>query len=234
MKRNLLAAAFFAATLTGCPGMEIVDPVHEIEGDEFLVVMPFKDPDFPDRWDSNPRGHDAARLTTEVLSREADFGVRAYEDVLGLYLAEDVTKLSPRDVAALCKADYVLLCDFERLELRDPKNINMVQGTARVKVRLFQVERRTPEEEEKERRRADEQRRAREAAGIGPLDWDRGGRFVAKAERVVEARFPSDFMHPGGDIFLDPDQVQEGLMRAVASKVAKLYYPHPKEKIETD
>ncbi|MCO5168115.1 MAG: hypothetical protein M9894_17360 [Planctomycetes bacterium] len=234
MKRNLLAPILFALTLAGCTGAEIQDPVYEIPEDEFLVVMPFKDPDFPDRWDSNPRGHDAARLTTEVLQREADFGVRPYEDVLGLYLAEDVTKLSPRDVAALCKADYVLLCDFERLELRDPKNINMIQGTARVKARLFQVQRRTREEEEKERRRAEEQRQAREAAGMAPLDYDRGGRFIAKAEAVVEARFPSDFMHPGGDIFLDPDQVQEGLLRAVARKVAKLYYPHPKEKIETD
>lgn len=233
MNRTILAAILLASPLSGCGGFDMVDPVWEIEPEEHLVVMPFKDPDFKDRWDS-PRGHDAAMRATEILQRECDFGVRPYEEVLGLFQAEDVTKLSPRDVAALCRSEYVLVCDFEQLDLRDPKNINMTQGTARVKVRLFQVERRSAEVEERERVKNEERNEALRRANMPPIEYDRGGRFIAKAERVVEVRYPNDFMHPGGDIFLKPDDVQQGLLLAAAKKVAKLYYPHAEEKFETD
>lgn len=232
MNRTVLAALLLVSPLAGCAS-DMVDPVYEIAPEDHLIVMPFKDPDFRDRWDS-PRGHEAALRTTEILQRECEFGVRSYEEIYGLYHAEDVNKLSPRDVAALCRADYVLVCDFEQLDLRDPKNINMTQGTARVKVRLFQVQRRTPEQEERERQKSQERDEARRRAGMEPLEYDRGGEFLAKAERVVEAHFPSDFMHPGGDIFLDPDDVQQGLLLAAAKKVAKLYYTHAQEKIETE
>lgn len=232
MNRTVLAALLLAAPLAGCSAND-VDPVWEIAPEDHLVVMPFKDPDFRDRWDS-PRGHEAALRTTEIMQRECEFGVRSYEEIYGLYHAEDVSKLSPRDVAALCRADYVLVCDFEQLDLKDPKNINMTQGTARVKVRLFQVQRRTPEEEERARKQNEERDEARRKAGMEPIAYDRGGEFLAKAERVVEAHYPSDFMHPGGDIFLDPEDVQQGLLLAAAKKVARLYYTHPAEKIETE
>ncbi len=232
MNRTILTALLLVAPLAGCSAND-VDPVWEIAPEDHLVVMPFKDPDFRDRWDS-PRGHEAALRTTEVMQRECEFGVRPYEEIYGLYHAEDVSKLSPRDVAALCRADYVLVCDFEQLDLRDPKNINMTQGTARVKVRLFQVQRRTPEEEERAQQKNRERDEARRKAGMEPLAYDRGGEFIAKAERIVEAHYPSDFMHPGGDIFLDPNDVQQGLLLAAARKVAKLYYTHTAEKIDTD
>lgn len=234
MNRTALAAVLLlVCPVAGCGMGDIVDPVYEIDPDDYLVVMPFKDPDFPERWDS-PVGHETAMRTTENLQREAEFNTRAYEDVIGLYQAEDVSKLSPRDVAALCKADYVLVCEFEELELRDRMSVNIAQGKARVKVRLFEVERRSAEKEEKERVKAEELRAARARAGMPEIPYDRGGRFVGEAERTLEIRYPSDFMSPGGEPFLEPFDIQQGLMLSVARKVAKLYYPHPEEKIETD
>jgi len=228
-----VAALLLACSLAGCSGVEIEDPVFEIDPEDYLVVMPFKDPDFPERWDS-PVGHETAMRTTENLQREAEFNTRAYEDVIGLYQAEDVGKLSPRDVAALCKADYVLVCEFEELELHDPLTVNMRRGKARVKVRLFEVERRSAEREEKERIKAEEMQRARRQAGMPDIPYDRGGRFVGEAERVLEVMFPSDFSSPGGEPFMETLDIQQGLMLSVAKKVAKLYYPHPKEKIDVD
>lgn len=220
--------------LAGCETFGHQDPVWEIEEEEHLVIMPFKDPDFPDRWEGNPRGHDAALRTTQILQREAEFGVRPYEDVIGLFQAEDMSKLSPREVAALCKAEYVLVCDFEELELKDPKSIGLSQGSAQVRVRLFQVERKSEEDEERAARRAEDQRQARERAGMPTLDYDRGGRFIPDAERVISAKFPSDFMSPGGEPFLESPDIEQGLLATVAKKVAKLYYPHQAEKIDTD
>jgi hypothetical protein len=233
MNRTALAPLLLLLPLAGCETLGHTDPVWEIDEDEHLVVMPFKDPDFPDRWDS-PRGHETAMRATEILQREAEFGVRPYEDVIGLFQADDVSKLSPREVAALCKSDYVLVCDFEQLDLRDPKNINMHQGTARVRVRLFQVERKSKEAEDAAERKAAEQRAARERAGLPPLEYDRGGRFIGEAERVIEAKFPSDFMNPSGELFLESADIQSGLLLAAARKVARLYYPHQADKIEKE
>jgi hypothetical protein len=232
MSRTALASLLLLLPLAGCETFGHTDPVWEIDEEEHIVVMPFKDPDFPDRWDS-PRGHETAMRTTEILQREAEFGVRPYEDVIGLFQADDVNKLSPREVAALCKADYVLVCEFEQLELKDPKSINLIQGSSRVRVRLFQVERKSETEEDAAQRKADEQRAARERAGLPPLEYDRGGRFIGDAERVVEARFPSDFMNPGGELFLEASDVEAGLLLATAKKVARLYYPHQEDKIDT-
>ena len=233
MNRTALAPLLLLLVpLAGCETLGHKDPVWEIDEEEHLVVMPFKDIDFPDRWEGNPRGHEVAMRTTQILQREAEFGVRPYEDIIGLFQADDMSKLSPREVAALCKADYVLVCDFEELQLKDPKSINLVQGSARVRVRLFQVERKSKEDEERAARQAEDQRRAREAAGLPPLEFDRGGRFVGDAERVVDAKFPSSFMNPGGELFLESSDVQQGLLLAVAEKVAKLYYPHQESKVE--
>jgi hypothetical protein len=235
MSRTALALLLLPlpALLTGCPGIEIADPVWEIQPDEALVVMPFKDPDFPGRWDS-PRGHQVAQQTTEALQREADFQTRPYDDVLALFQAEDVNKLSPRDVAALTKADYVLVCEFEQLRLKDPLSVNIRQGEAKVKVRLFKVERRTPADEEKERKQQEEQEEARRRAHMPSIPFDRGGVYLVQAERTIEVKYPSDFMSPGGEPFLKEPDIEAGLLAATARKVAKLYYPHQVEKIETD
>src|SRR5687767_8896214 len=139
MNRTAAAALLLVLPLlSGCFGLNHEDPVWEIDSEDALVVMPFKDPDFAGRWTS-PRSHEAAMRTTEILQREAEFGVRPYEEVIGLYQAPEVEKLSPRQVANLCEAEYVLMCDFEELRLKDPLNVNMVQGSARVRCRLFQV-----------------------------------------------------------------------------------------------
>lgn len=233
MTRSALLPALLAAVLTlvGCGGPEIVDPVYPIKEDEFLVVMPFKDPDFPSRWDS-PRGHDLAAHTTEALSQKAEFGVRSYEQVIDLFRADDVKRLSPRDVAALTKSDYVLVVDVEKLELRDRGSVNVQRGTAKAKVRLFKVERRSEEEEAREAQRNREREEAARKAGIPTGPFDAGGRYVREDE--VEAVFPSDYHTEYGSGFLEPGNIQDGLLGVLSRKVAKLYVEHEQEKIEVE
>jgi hypothetical protein len=220
--------------LAGCGmGETLEDPVYELEPEDAMVIMPFKDPDFPVRWES-PQGNETALRTTEVLQREAEFRVLGYEEVLGLFQAEKVNEFGPKDVAANTGADFVLVCDIEEFRLQDPMTFNMRQGFARVKVRLFHVEKRSGEEEARLRERAEEQNEARRRAGLPPVEYDRGGRFIPDAERTVEARFPSDFYSPAGETFMELDEIRTGLTLTMARKVAQLYFVHPKEKIETE
>lgn len=223
------AACLAVLALSGCSANEI-EPVYLIDPEDYCVVMPFKDPDFSSRWDS-PRSHDMGQRTTLVLSERAEFKVRPYDEVINLFQAEDVKKLGPRDVAALTRADYVLVCDVEQFDLQNDV-INLGRGRARAKVRLFKVERRTPEEEAKEAERAKERQAAADRAGIPLGSTDTGGRYVR--EDTIEAVFPSDYHNDYGRLDLKAAEIQEGLMGVISRKVAKLYYTHDEEKIEVE
>jgi hypothetical protein len=210
--------------LAGC-AMPDVEPVHEIKDRESVVVMPFKDPDFPDRW-ASPRGHDLAARTTQALLQRCDFKTREYEQVLELAQGGDARRLGPGEVAARTHSDYVLVCDVVQFDLRDPLSINIQQGTSRVRVRLYQTDtHRGSDARERERDRAQDE--ARERAGLPPLVDDTGVRFIREDE--VVAKFPTDFHEQYGEIFLRPEDIQAGLIVATANKVAQLYYEHPQD-----
>ena len=166
-----------------------------------------------------------------VLTERAEFKVRPYDEVINLFQAEDVKKLGPRDVAALTRADYVLVCDVEQFDLQNDV-INLGRGRARAKVRLFKVERRTPDEEAREAERAKERQAAADRAGIPLGSTDTGGRYVR--EDTIEAVFPSDYHNDYGRLDLKAAEIQEGLMGVISRKVAKLYYTHDEEKIEVE
>jgi hypothetical protein len=225
--RSFLALA--ALALAGCSANEI-EPVYLIEPEDYCVVMPFKDPDFASRWDS-PRSHDMGQLTTAALTERAEFKVRPYEDVISLFQADDVKKLGPREVAALTRADYVLVCDVEKFDLENDV-INLGRGKARAKVRLFKVERRTPEEEAKEAEKAREREEVAKRVNIPVSSTDAGGRYVR--EDIIEAVFPSDYHNDYGRLDLKAAEIQTGLMGVISRKVAKLYYTHDEEKIEVE
>lgn len=229
MTKRLLASCLALLALSGCSANEI-EPVYLIDPEDYCVVMPFKDPDFSSRWDS-PRSHDMGQQTTAVLMERAEFKVRPYEDVINLFQADDVKKLRPRDVAALTRADYVLVCDVEKFDLENDV-INLGRGKARAKVRLFKVERRTEEEEAKEAKLAKERQEAAERANIPVAATDAGGRYVR--EDTIEAVFPSDYHNDYGRLDLKANEIQAGLMGVISRKVAKLYYTHDEEKIEVE
>jgi hypothetical protein len=226
---RFLACLLAPLLLAGCGGAEIEDPIYEIPPDEYMVVMPFDDPDLGGRWES-PRAHDLGKLTTIQLDQQAEFGVRPYEKVIGLFAADDVAKLGPRDVAALTRADYVLVCDLERFDLQEDKHVNFNVGHATAKVRLFKVERRTPEEEAEFKRKDEEYRKAAGKANIPVKPIAEGGRFVC--EETITTKYPNDYSTAPPD--LKPSEIQDGLMQSLARKVAKLWYAHEKENIDKD
>lgn len=223
-----LATAALVLASAGCWGETIVDPVHEIPPEEALLVVPFREPHLPERWDSQ-LGNELARDTTTILTREAEFQVRPYEDVLSLYQADDIAKLSFGQIAALCRAEWLLICDIVKFDLKDPKSINLQQAEATVKVRLFQVDPPGRKRDARETERSRSQREAREGLGMSTLVDERGGRFVR--EDTVEAKFPTDFHSQYGQLFMEPAEMERGLAGVIARKVSKLYYPHPEEKV---
>lgn len=227
--RDLFSGLVLAAlVLSGCSANEI-EPVYLIEPEDYCVVMPFKDPDFANRWDS-PRSHDLGQATTLVLNERAEFKVRPYDEIISLFHADDVKKLGARDVAALTRADYVLVCDVEQFDLKSDVQF-LGRGKARCKVRLFKVERRTPEEEAKQAQKDKERQEVADKVGMS-IVTEAGGRYVR--EDTIECVFPSDYHNDYGRLDLKEAEIQEGLIGVISRKVAKLYYTHDEEKIEVE
>lgn len=228
MRSTLCALTLALAALTGCMGTHTIEPVYEIDPDHALVVVPYKEPDFNDRWDS-PAGHRLAEATTQILVEMADFEVLPYRKIIELYAAEkkDVRHLRPRDVAALTKADYVLVCDVSRWDPMEVKGVGITQANAKATARLFKVDRSKRRVDPEAEERLKEQNRAREEIGLEPILAERGGEFVSTTE--VSARYPDTFMGQEGETFLDHDEAEIGLIRALAREVAQLYFEHEEQ-----
>jgi hypothetical protein len=231
--RNLLRAlalGSLALVISGCTDTT-VKPEYEIDAGDHVVVLPFHDLGHPDRWSSS-RGNDLARRATEVLAQKAEFKVRPYEDVLALFQAENLAALGPAEVAALCRADYAIVCEVERFEVEDAHRINIPHGTSKVRVRLFKVIRRDDEEAKKVREEHERVSRLRRGAGLVDDEFIEGGEFVHMA--TVEAVFPSDFTQRYDRVSMTAVEIEEGLRQATARRVAQLYYEHEREKLPTD
>jgi len=223
--------------------------VWEIDDDEYVVIYPFKDYDYPTAWDS-AKGHDLAMRVTEHLNAYGDFNVVPYGSVLELLIAPpvepkesdgdargdqkhplgiDVRELTPRKLGELTAADYVLVCNILKWEIQDPKNINMTRGTATAEVRLFKLAKGKTEIEQAEMdaeraRRIDQARTERGLAPLGePL---LGGWFIGARNVMVTAHFPTDYLNQYGEIFLEPELVRQGLLKELAKKVSYLLYEH--------
>lgn len=200
------------------------EPVIELEEDEFVVVLPFKHPDFRSRWDS-PEGRDLMIGVTEILQRNAEFSVRPYQDVIDLYLSEDLDALGPKDVAALCRADYVLVCEILKWDPMDEQSIGITKGRSRVRARLFKSTPQTTEaQDEAEVRRLERANEARRAAGLPLLEASLGGVWVTDNE--VSASYPDTYLDQYGDVLTTRQEAEAGLLRSTSLKVAELFYPH--------
>ena len=244
---SLLLGAFLLGP--GCHALWVddIDPVYEVDDEEYVVVFPVNDPDFRSPWDST-LGHKIAQETTEILKNNAEFMVVPYSRVIELMLAPkvedegdddsvrvhepalEVRDLDPTKVAELVGADYVLITKLLEWQLADPKNINMMKATGVANVRLFKYAKtegqvkKAIEETERVRRI----NKARKAAGLAPLgEQYEGGRFVSRDE--VSASYPDDYLNQYGDIFLDRRVMEEGLINGLARKIAELYYSHEPE-----
>lgn len=242
-----LLLTFCALPSSGCFALwdADIEPLYEIEDDQWVVVKPFEDPSFPrSPWDS-PTGHEAAMLTTEALRAMAPFNTVRYAEVLELMVAPidekskkdsdsaglDVRKLDNKKLSDLVAADYVLVCKILKFELKDPNNVNMTKGTAMVEASLFKVALTDDEIEEAEEKTERDLRRERafkEAgiASLGPVGH--GGRFVASG--TITVHYPDDYLNQYGTPFLDPAVVREKLLSRIGHKVAELWYEHEPEK----
>ena len=72
--KHLVLLASVCLLAAGCisPFPDMVEPVYEVPEDDYLVVFPIKEQDFPSPWDS-PMGHYVAQRVSETLATEADF-----------------------------------------------------------------------------------------------------------------------------------------------------------------
>lgn len=211
--------------LCGCLfGDNMSEPVIELDEDDFVVVLPFKHPDFRSRWDS-PEGRDLMIGVTEILQRNAEFSVRPYQDVIDLYLSEDLDALGPKDVAALCRADYVLVCDIIKWDPMDEQSIGITKGRAKVRARLFKHNPTTTDaQDEDEVERLERANEARRAAGLPLLEASAGGQWVTDNE--VTATYPDTYLDQYGDVLTTREEAEAGLLRSTALKVAELFYEH--------
>lgn len=240
-----LVLAAFVLPSSGCFSLfdETIEPMYEVDDDQWVVVKPFKDPNFPHSpWDS-PVGHELAMRTTEALKRMAEFETVPYGEVLELMIAPadetddkaddsglDVRTLTEKEFSDLCAADFVLVCKILRFELKDPKNINMTQGTAVAECALFKVAL-TPEDveaAEEHTERDIRKAKARREAGLEMTPVGRGGHYVAT--QTVTATYPDDYLNQYGQVFLDPVMVRDRLITNLARKVAELMYEHEPDK----
>lgn len=218
-----------------------IEPIWEIEDDDYVVVHPFHDAEADTAWGSRD-GHALAAQTTEELASHADFHVVPYEDVLALMVARDpeqgagaaldVQELTPKELADLTGADYVVMGDVLELQLRDPKAVALVQARGTMDIKLFRVargrEEREVAEELSERQRRIEQARAR--LHLTPSKQSpHGGRIVAGGR--VSAIYPDTYLDRDGVPFLDPMLARRGLIGNLAKKAAKLLYPHEPEPV---
>jgi hypothetical protein len=212
------ACLALAALLAGCATAQF-ERVHPIEREQRLVVVPFQDPGVSSRWDS-PRSHALGRQTTEILAERAAFQVVPYDRLLELARTDDVTRLGLRELATRLDADFVLVGDVELLDHSgDPLRVR-----ARVRVRLFERERVSPEEEARLVLRAKERREGRGCCVVG---HDPHGRFVRAdtIDLVVPSEDRSDGWFP---------QTEAGLVGAIARRVARLPVEQNVERIEVE
>jgi hypothetical protein len=225
MKRPFLALGLILPLLSsGCLfSDDWTEPVIELDEEDYVVVLPFKHPDFRSRWDS-PEGRDLMIGVTEILGRNAEFMVRPYQDVIDLYLSEDLDSLGPSDVAALCRADYVLVCDIIKWDPMDEQSVGITKGRARVRARMFKYQDTRPAQDDAELERLERANEARRRAGLPLLEASKSGKWVTDNE--VSSSYPDTYLDQYGDVLTTREEAEAGLLRSTSLKVAELFYSH--------
>ena len=219
MKRSLLAAIaalVIPLSSSGCKSGDIIDPIIEIPDKRVLVVVPFRDEQFDTGFNS-PRGCELAERVTKLLKGKSDFKVRSQDVVIGLYDDNNPTKLSARDVARLCKADYVLMGDVLKWRLKDDDMASPVyRGSCVIELSLYETA-----DAAHERLKDDPDKDDVPNNGRGRL---------AFAKRRVTASFPHEYgLSDVGTYAMSEEQIDGGLMNSAAQQVSWLFLGHTKD-----
>lgn len=200
----------------GCGDHDIIDPVLEIPEKRSLVVVPFRDEQFANGFES-PRGCDLAESVMAMLRDKGEFRVLNKEKVLALYNENDPKTLTARDVAEKTGADYVLMGDVIHWGLRDDNTFGgLLRGSATIEVSIYETAAAAAE-----RAKTDKEKDDLPAPGRGR---------IAIAKKRVNALFPREYgMADVGTYQMTEVQVEDGLKTAASQAVAWLLISHSKE-----
>src|SRR5262249_34986215 len=114
------------------------DPILEIPSDRSLVVVPFKDEDFQNGFDS-PRGTELAGRVAKTLAEKADFKVTPTDRIMEIYDSSNPRELTSQEIADKTGADYVMRGDVLMFRTRDPGSVNALRGTAVIAVSIYET-----------------------------------------------------------------------------------------------
>jgi hypothetical protein len=210
-----LGAIVLSALVSGCTSGDIIDPSVEIPEKRSLVVVPFRDPEYDNGFDS-PRGSDLATRVTKLLKEKAEFRVKSVDVVIQLYEEGNARNLTAKEVAQKTGADYVLMGDVVRWRLADENTFGLKRGTSSIDVSLYETY-----DAANERIKDDKDREDLPKPGRGRL---------ALAKRRVSASFPNEYgMKDIGTYDMSDDQIETGLLNSSAIQVAWLLIPHTKD-----
>lgn len=200
---------------SGCGSGDIIDPAVEIPSQRKLVVMPFRDPEFDNGFDS-PRGAELASRVTKLLKEKAEFHVKPVDVVLELYEGDNPRNLTAKEVAEKTGADYVLMGDVVRWRLADENTYGLKRGSCSIDVTLYETH-----DAAMERLKNDSDKEDLPKNGRGRL---------ALAKRRVSAAFPQEYgMKDVGSYDMTDEQIETGLTNSAALQVAWLFIAHTKD-----
>jgi hypothetical protein len=213
----LLALLLPFVLSTGCGvDKDIIDPAIEIPATRTVVVVPFRDEDYPNGFDS-PRGCLLAEKITKLLKEKADFRVKSQEFVIELYQEGNPTQMTAKDVAEKTRADYVLMGNVAKWSLKDEGMYGgLLRGSAVIDVSLYET---APAAEE----------RLKDTKDKEDLPMNGRGRLAFSGRRVT-ATFPHEYgMSKIGVYDSSEPEIEAGLTLSAANSVAWLLISHSRD-----
>jgi hypothetical protein len=211
----LFALTLLSFTGTGCGafGGDIIDPAIEIPDSRYVVVVPFRDMNYDNGFDS-PLGADLATRVTRFLKEKGDFKVRPIETVLELY-QENPRNLTAKEVAEKTGADYVVMGDVLKWRHADENTFGLKRGSSTIDISVYETASAAMER----------------LSGGDKEDLPKNGRGrLALAKRRVASAFPQEYgMKEYGSTDMSDDQIESGLLNTSALQIAWLLVPHTKD-----
>jgi hypothetical protein len=224
MKKTALLSVFVRALPvlailalgSGCATDDIIDPIYEFPSNTSVIVIPFKDEDFQNGFDS-PRGTALAQRVTKLLEQHGECKVVPIEKAMELYDTANPRDLTSQEICEKTGADYVVRGEVLVFRHRDPGAVNALRGTSSVGVTLFESA-----------------KAARQKAKDGDKVSDHAllkGRIVRTSE--VSTVFPNEYGLTEEGVWEIGDHnaywIEKGLMARTSTAVAELFYGHVKE-----
>ncbi len=221
MKIHRLIALFALTILslsgTGCSAFssDIIDPAIEIPEKRYVVVVPFRDMNYDNGFDS-PLGAELATRVTRLLKEKAEFRVRPIEVVVDLFNVDNPKNLTAKEVAARTKADYVVMGDVIRWRLADENTFGLKRGSCSIDISVYET--------------ADAAMERLDGSSDAE-DLPKNGRGrLAIAKKRVSAAFPQEYgMKEYGSYDMTDEQIENGLTNTAALQISWIFVGHTKD-----